>query len=59
MRQAAARGSADTASVHIFIQFWQFNQWGYASAMAFVLFGIILILTLVQNEASKGRVFYG
>lgn len=59
MRQAAARGSADTASVHIFVQFWQFNQWGYASAMAFVLFGIILILTLVQNEASKGRVFYG
>lgn len=59
MRQPAARGTADTASVHIFIQFWQFNQWGYASAMAFILFGIILILTLVQNEASKGRVFYG
>ena len=59
MREAAARGSADTASVYIFVQFWQFNQWGYASAMAFVLFGIILILTLVQNEASKGRVFYG
>lgn len=59
MRQAAARGTADTASVYIFVQFWQFNQWGYASAMAFVLFGIILILTLVQNEASKGRVFYG
>ncbi len=59
MRQAAARGTADTASVYIFVQFWQFNQWGYASALAFVLFGIILILTLVQNEASKGRVFYG
>lgn len=59
MRQAAARGTADTASVHIFVQFWQFNQWGYASAMAFVLFGIILILTLVQNKASEGRVFYG
>lgn len=59
MRQAAARGTADTTSVYIFVQFWQFNQWGYASAMAFVLFGIILILTLVQNEVSKGRVFYG
>ncbi len=59
MRQAAARGSADTATVHIFLQFWQFNQWGYASAMAFVLFGIILILTLIQNELSKERVFYG
>ncbi len=59
MRQAAARGTADTASVHIFVQFWQFNQWGYASAMAFVLFGIILILTLIQNKASEGRVFYG
>ncbi len=59
LRRPAARGTADTASVHIFVQFWQFNQWGYASAMAFVLFGIILILTLVQNELSKGRVFYG
>ncbi len=59
MRERAARGTADTASVHIFVQFWQFNQWGYASAMAFVLFGIILILTLVQNELSKERVFYG
>ncbi len=59
MRESAARGTADTASVYIFVQFWQFNQWGYASAMAFVLFGIILILTLVQNEVSKGRVFYG
>jgi ABC-type sugar transport system permease subunit len=59
MRQAAARGTADTATVHIFVQFWQFNQWGYAAAMAFVLFGIILILTLVQNELSKERVFYG
>ncbi len=59
MRETAARGTADTASVHIFVQFWQFNQWGYASAMAFVLFGIILILTLIQNELSKERVFYG
>ncbi len=59
MREAAARGTADTTSVYIFAQFWQFNQWGYASAMAFVLFGIILILTLVQNRASEGRVFYG
>ncbi|GAB4571474.1 MAG: hypothetical protein Kow0077_08210 [Anaerolineae bacterium] len=59
MREAAARGTADTASVYIFVQFWQFNQWGYASAMAFVLFGIILILTLVQNKVSEGRVFYG
>lgn len=59
MRQPAARGTADTASVYIFAQFWQFNQWGYASALAFVLFGIILILTLVQNKVSEGRVFYG
>ena len=59
MREAAARGTADTASVYIFVQFWQFNQWGYASALAFVLFGIILILTLVQNKVSEGRVFYG
>ncbi|MBN1967415.1 MAG: sugar ABC transporter permease, partial [Anaerolineae bacterium] len=59
LRRDAARGTSDTASVHIFVQFWQFNQWGYASAMSFVLFGIIVILTLVQNQVAKERVFYG
>ncbi len=59
LRKAEAQGTADTATVHIFVQFWTYNQWGYASAMAFVLFGIILLMTLVQNEVSKERVFYG
>jgi multiple sugar transport system permease protein len=59
LRKAEAQGTADTATVHIFIQFWTYNQWGYASAMAFVLFGVILLMTLVQNEVSKERVFYG
>ncbi len=59
LRKAEAQGTADTATVHVFIQFWTYNQWGYASAMAFVLFGIILLMTLVQNEVSKERVFYG
>lgn len=31
----------------------------YGSAMAFVLFGVILILTLIQNRVAGRKVFYG
>lgn len=31
----------------------------YGSAMAFVLFGVILILTLIQNRIAGRKVFYG
>jgi hypothetical protein len=32
---------------------------GYGSAMAFVLFGVILLLTLFQNRIMGSKVFYG
>jgi len=43
----------------IFIEFFEKTRYGYASAMAFVLFGIILALTLVNNRIQGSRVFYG
>jgi ABC-type sugar transport system permease subunit len=56
------RGGMDTTVVYIYetiLQASAVKTRPYAAAMSFLLFGIILILTLVQNRLSKDRVFYG
>ncbi len=58
MREAAALGTMDTFSVVIFDTFFNDTRYGYASAMAFILFAIILILTYVNNKVQSSRVFY-
>lgn len=50
---------ADTFTIEIFVSLFRDNNRGYASALAFVLFGVIMILTIVQNRLSRERVFYG
>lgn len=59
MRLDAALGTTDTFSVVIFTEFFEKLRYGYASAMAFILFAIILALTLVNNKIQGARVFYG
>jgi multiple sugar transport system permease protein len=59
MRDGAALGTTDPFSVLIFIEFFTKTRYGYASALAFVLFAIILILTLINNRVQGSRVFYG
>lgn len=59
MRLPGARGTVDTASIVIFDALFKSGQAGYASAMALVLFGVILSLTLLQNRLLSKRVFYG
>jgi multiple sugar transport system permease protein len=59
MRLDAALGTADTFSVVIFTEFFEKLRYGYASALAFVLFAIILALTFVNNQIQGSRVFYG
>lgn len=58
-RSNLALGTTDTFSLVIFIEFFEKLRYGYASAMAFVLFGIILTLTLINNRVQGSRVFYG
>jgi len=53
------QGTTMTSSILIFKHFWERNQFGYASALAFVLTGVMLSLTWIQNRVSEGRVFYG
>jgi multiple sugar transport system permease protein len=54
-----ALGSIETVSVVIFEEFFIKTRYGYASAMAFVLFAIILSLTFLNNRIQGSRVFYG
>ncbi|MDX2160396.1 MAG: ABC transporter permease subunit [bacterium] len=60
MRSPAAANSVDTIGVYIFETIRSTDpNYGYGSALSFVLFGAILIFTLVQNRIQGRRVFYG
>lgn len=47
-----------TAAIFIFKQFREGNRWGVSSAAAFILLGIVLLLTWAQNRFAEGRVHY-
>ena len=59
LRQPEAQGTADTASVYFFSTFLRQTRFGYSTAMAMVLFVIILVLFLIQQRMASRRVFYG
>ena len=59
MKEAEARETVDTASILIFQTFRGDGQFGEAAAMAFILFGIILVLSQIQNRVGERLVFYG
>lgn len=52
-------GTLNTIGVVIFEEFFIKTRYGYASAMAFVLFAVILALTVINNRVQGTRVFYG
>jgi multiple sugar transport system permease protein len=59
LRSAAALGTTDTASIVIFTEFNRNTRYGYAASLAFVLLGVILLLTIINNRVAEERVFYG
>jgi len=59
LRNAAALGTTDTASIVIFNEFNRNTRYGYSASLAFVLLGVILILTIINNKIAEERVFYG
>jgi len=59
LRDGAALGTTDPFSVVIFAEFFEKTRYGYASALAFILFAIIISLTLINNRVQGSRVFYG
>ena len=56
-----SQSSVDTLGVYIFRTISRNTDpnMGYGSAMAFVLFGVILLLTIFQNRIMGSKVFYG
>ena len=58
MRLGESLGTIDTISIVIFDEFFTRTRYGYASALAFVLFAIILSLTVINNRVQGSRVFY-
>lgn len=59
LRGQAVGQEVDTMSIYIFNQLYAANDPGYAAALAFILFAVILVLTLTQNRLSQKQVFYG
>lgn len=59
MRTPAAARSVDVVSLYVYDTVQVNNQMGYGSALAIVLFAVILGLTIVQNRVLGRRVFYG
>jgi multiple sugar transport system permease protein len=44
--------------IHVYAQYFAYGRFGYASALLWVLFVLILLLTLIIFKASAGAVFY-
>jgi multiple sugar transport system permease protein len=58
-RSNLALGTTDTFSITIFVEFYEKLRYGYASALAFILFGIIIFLSYINNKIQGSKVFYG
>lgn len=58
MESGAASDAALFYIIYLFRQAFEFLHMGYASAMAWLLFAIILVLTLIQLRLSKRWVYY-
>ena len=59
MTQGGPVNTTQTASIFIFKQLYENNQYGYSAALSFLLFFLILLLTVVQNRFAGRRVVYG
>ncbi len=58
-RESLSLGTVDTFSVTVFLEFYEKLRYGYSTALAFILFAIILSLTYINNRTQGKRVFYG
>jgi multiple sugar transport system permease protein len=47
-----------TTSLFIFEQMYQYNRYGYSAALSFILFAVILVITILQNRFTSRSVVY-
>jgi ABC-type sugar transport system permease subunit len=60
LRKPGATEAVDTINIYILEEIRASRpDYAYGSAMAFVLFAVILVLTILQNRYAQRRVFYG
>ena len=59
MRTPFARDTVDTASILIFDTFYKSNNFSLAAAQSFLLFFVILFVTITQQRVLGRQVFYG
>lgn len=59
LRNPAALRSVDTMSMVIWDLLKTDNRYGYAATMSFILFGVVLMLTVINNKIQGEKVFYG
>jgi multiple sugar transport system permease protein len=59
MTQGGPASSTLTLSYFIFQNAFQYFRMGYATAMAYILFGLTLVVTIAQFRLQKRWVFYG
>jgi len=52
-------GTTQSLVIYVFNQFWRDHFFGYGSALAMILFVVILTVTLIQQRVIGKRVFYG
>jgi multiple sugar transport system permease protein len=50
--------TTQTLVIYVFNQFWRDSFYGYGSALAMILFAVILIATLIQQRVASKQVFY-
>jgi ABC-type sugar transport system permease subunit len=58
MTQGGPANTTMTASIFIFQQYVNYNRTSYSAALSFVVFIVILILTILQNRFAGNRVVY-
>lgn len=58
MTQGGPADATTNASIFIFVQMWQYNKYGYSAALSFIVFLVILALTILQNRFAGKRVVY-
>jgi multiple sugar transport system permease protein len=58
LTQGGPGNATTTASVLIFQQMYQSNRYGYSAALSFIVFSLILVLTLIQHRIAAHRVIY-
>jgi len=58
MTMGGPGNATTTASIYIFNQMVSYNRYGYSAAISFIVFIVILILTVLQNKFAGARVIY-